>query len=223
MKRLNELRLLISTFFASAFTSIGYFLKEHMNVEITWWKASLLIIGITALSYFLPKFLSALILKFQKTRRMIYGNKLLEGYWHLKGTNTKTSRLSSDGLAEISFDSAKSAFQIIVSRLDASGIIYPTNSKSFVLLDDENNIVNLFSVILEDNNEKVEGMSSGQFTHSSADTLIDLYDGRILTFHNNEVVKQKGQRISKDVVKVFKTKHGDNWKSEYLKSGGVIK
>jgi hypothetical protein len=219
MKKLNDFRLFLAPLIASACYSIAYSFKE-IFIEGSPWKIGLTIFIITAITFSIPKYLPSIFLKYKWTRRIIYGTKLLEGYWHLTGMDKTTAyKLSADGLAEITFNTSKNAFQIIVTRLKNNGEPFTTNSKSFTLLDDEDNVVNLFSYLLdEEDANKHEGISSGQFFHSSANTLIDNYDGRILTFHNDIVTKQKGKRIPKGKINLLQKEHGENWKIEFLKS-----
>lgn len=218
MKKLNEFRMFLAPLIASACYYIAYSFKETF-IEGSPWRKVGTIIFITIITFSIPKYLPIFLSRYKLFRRIIYGKKLIEGYWHLKGINQAPTRLINDGLAEITFDNSKSAFQIIVTRLKNSGDPFTTNSKSFVLLDNEDNVVNLFSYILdEDDPDKHEGISSGQFSHSSANTLIDKYDGRIHTFHKDIIVKQSGNRISTAVIQMLKKNHGENWKTEFLKS-----
>jgi hypothetical protein len=219
MKKLNDFRLFLAPLIASACYSIAYCFKETL-FEGSLWKTGLTIFIITAITFSVPKYLPSIFLKYRLTRRIIYGKNLLEGFWLLRGMNKEAShKLSADGLAEITFNTSKNAFQIIVTRLKSNGEPFTTNSKSFTLLDDEENVVNLFSYILdEEDANKHEGISSGQFFHSSANTLIDNYEGRILTFHNDIVTKQKGKRIPKGKIDLFQQEHGENWRIEFLKN-----
>lgn len=217
MKKLNDFRLFLAPLIASACYSIAYYFKETF-LEGSPWRTALTIVIITAITFSIPKYLPSLFLKYKFTRRFIYGKKLLEGFWHLSKMNTAQHKLEGDGLAEITFNTSKSAFQIIVTRLKNNGELFTTNSKSFTLLDDEDNVVNLFSYILDDEySNKHEGISSGQFFHSSANTLIDNYDGRILTFHNDIIIKQQGKRIAKEKIIALQKEYGENWKVAFLK------
>ena len=120
-------------------------------------------------------------------------------------------------IGNISFNLNKSAWDITATRLSKKthDEIIETHSDNFILIDDKNQCVNLFSYFSEDAKERT-GVSVGKFFKRGNDKFVNNYTGHISLYDENKSLVQEGHRIDILEVEGYMKIHGDEWIKKYI-------
>lgn len=227
MDRLNRFRVIFSTIMAIILVSSSYLLEDNIAGNIGMGGRYFpFIIGFLSLilSIISATFIVEQLLKIKAVRRLVYGNKFIEGFWLFESIkndndgfnekNKEANKLYTPGIGEIFYDKEKKSYMVSFYRYHPE---YPSKESytisNAMTFDDINlRYVNQFTF------GTIEGSAFGKFFNSPGQRLPDVYDGILVLGDGTPAIRQRGKKLSEDIIKKAQTEHKENWRIRIIET-----
>lgn len=218
MTQLYKIKITLSIIASSLFVILGFEIKKLRDLELNNLIFILLLISVSyLLSRLIVPFLSLIIFRIKWFRKLILGDKWIEGIWLLKGVDKdKTGIYSGVALGEIKIIPSSLKYKVTTYGINTkSGDMERFTSSITTALDDDLNYINFFQYCGLNMHHK--GLGFGQFIVKPSDKYPQDYEGYAMDLEEKIIVKQRGLKLDRKKIAKLKKKYKDVWINEYLK------
>jgi len=214
MRKYFNFQISAAIFFSAFFVIIGYELKNFIDAD-SYAKSAIILFFSFALSSITTSAFSNFIIKVKFFRKYFYRGSWIEGYWYNVefSSQSEPNLLNGPAITEITFKNPEIGFETTGYRRQNEIEVY-TFSQQVVLMGDYNLYINFATSNSIGAFRNI--LACGYFYRSPGSSILDTYDGVILSTDGNISYRQRAKKIDDKTVRRLKKEFKENWIHEFL-------